>query len=81
MFVDFAFTEHFAEKFEEYFGLNYNVGKLFIHNCSLKHISCSTFHHFIGRVVKAQEYHLELLKNALPNHINDDLLQLPNIVT
>ncbi|KAI6175274.1 hypothetical protein M3Y97_00670400 [Aphelenchoides bicaudatus] len=81
VFIDFAFTELFVEKFEEYFGAGYQVDKLFIHNCSLKHISSPTFHRFIGHIVKADEYHLEILKNALPNHVNDALLQTPNMLT
>lgn len=81
VFIDFAFTELFVEKFEEYFGSQYVVEKLFIHNCSLKHISCETFQRFIGHIIKADEYHLELVKNALPNHVNDTLLLSPNFLT
>lgn len=66
--------------FEKYFGSGYEVEKLFIHNCSLKHISSQTFRQFVGRIVKAREYHLELMKGALPNHVNDDLVKMPSLL-
>ncbi|CAD5226206.1 unnamed protein product [Bursaphelenchus xylophilus] len=77
---NFSLTEFFVEQWLNYFGEYMKVDTLILHNVSLKHISSTTFHRFCGTVIVARHYHLEHLRNALPQHVSKDLVMTPGIV-
>ncbi|KAI6227421.1 hypothetical protein M3Y99_01251700 [Aphelenchoides fujianensis] len=77
VFINFTFTDLFVEKLEEFLGLGFPVERVFVHNCSLKYLSVAKWHHLVGRVLSAQQFFFEHVRNTLPAHFGNGLFETP----